>query len=86
MKKLTFALLLVAALMLIPAGGSAHEYDRDDSDYPVRYVGYVLHPVGVAVEYIVLRPIHWLVSKPHFRIIFGHQPVEEPDHDYFAWE
>ena len=72
--------------MLTPAIGSAHRYDRDMSDYPLRYVAYVVHPIGVAVEYAVLRPIHWIVSKPNFSNWFGHEPKPEVEEDtYFEW-
>lgn len=86
MKTKLWAVLFALALLTIPAGGWAHEYDRDDSDHPLRYVAYVLHPVGIAAEYAVLRPIHWLVSRPNMDIIFGHEPTEKPNYDYFKWE
>ena len=86
MKKVIFALLIGAAFVLAPVTASAHEYDRDDEGYPLRYVAYALHPVGIAAEYLVLRPIHWLVSQPNLDIIFGHDSYESPDYDYFKWE
>lgn len=86
MKKFAFAALFAATLLLAPSTAQAHEYDRDDSDYPLRYVAYVFYPVGMAVEYAVLRPIHWLVSQPHADIAFGHEPREPEDHNYMEWE
>jgi hypothetical protein len=78
--------VFVALMALSTPAAWAHEYDRDDSDHPLRYVAYVVHPVGVAVEYAVLRPIHWLVSQPNLDIIFGHEPREDADYDYMKWE
>ena len=63
----------------------AHDYDRDDSDYPLRYVAYLVHPVGIAVEYAVLRPIHWLVSRPNLNIVFGHETDKDTENK-FEWE
>ena len=74
MKRLFLALLMGGAFMLSSGTASAHVYDRDDSDHPLRYVAYALHPVGMAVEYAVLRPIHWVVSRPRLSPIFGHYP------------
>jgi hypothetical protein len=87
MKKLLWTALLAAALLTIaPAKAAAHEYDRDDSDYPLRYVAYLVHPLGVAVEYGLLRPIHMLVSSsPAAAKIFGHEAFEDETHDYMEF-
>jgi hypothetical protein len=85
MKKVLAVLLFVMGLMLIPTVSSAHVYDRDDSDYPLRYVAYVVHPIGMAIEYGVLRPVHWLTSRPNLSKIFGHKPRPEDEGTYFEW-
>ena len=64
----------------------AHEYDRDDSDYPLRYIAYAAYPFGLAVEYAVLRPIHWAVSQPKWCKIFGHEPRKGEEDSYFEFE
>lgn len=73
-KRLTLATATV--LMLLSANTSqAHVYDRDDSDYWLRYVAYALHPIGVIVETLVLKPIHYVVSySPATNDFFGHYP------------
>ena len=38
-----------------------------------RIVAYILHPVGVLIDYLVLRPAHWLGSHEPFSTIFGHE-------------
>lgn len=87
MKKLYLSVVFALALLAIPAASQAHVYDRDDSDHPLRYVAYALHPIGIAVEYAVLRPIHWIVSRPNLDIIFGHDPDREAEKGtYFEWE
>lgn len=86
MKKLSVVLLLTAALCALPSPAAAHEYDRDDSDMWIRYLAYALHPIGIALEYGVTRPIHWLVSSsPNRSIIFGHKVTEDINYDYFEW-
>ena len=51
----------------------ADEYDEDSAGHPLRIVAYVLHPVGVAIDYLVLRPAHWLVSHEPMKTLFGHE-------------
>jgi hypothetical protein len=87
MKKTVLSILFALALAAIPGTSQAHVYDRNDSDHPLRYIAYVIHPIGMAVEYAVLRPIHWVVSQPNADKIFGHDPNrEEEKGTYFTWE
>lgn len=86
MKIKLFAILFALALLAIPTGSQAHCYDRDDSDYPLRYIAYAVYPLGIAVEYGVLRPIHWVVSRPNLSIVFGHDTSHDDDCKYFKWE
>ncbi len=74
------AFVLVITLMAIAAVPvSAHDYDRNDSDYPLRYVAYVVHPVGVALEWTVTRPFHWIVHRPGLSYLMGHDVKREVD-------
>jgi hypothetical protein len=87
MKKTMFAAIFAAVLIFAPAQASAHEWDRDDADYPLRVAAYVLHPIGIAIEYLVLRPIHAIVSSSKdANIIFGHDTTEDEPEDYFEWK
>jgi hypothetical protein len=65
--------LLAAAVVLVASSAArADEYDPQRAGHPVRIVAYVLHPIGVAVDYLVLRPAHWVGSHEPLRTIFGH--------------
>jgi len=48
-------------------------YD-DSQAHPLRVVAYALNPVGYALEWLVTRPIHALVSQPDLKNVFGHKP------------
>ena len=48
-------------------------YD-DSQAHPLRLVAYAFHPVGYAVEWLLTRPIHALVSQPELAPVFGHKP------------
>ena len=56
-----------------PAGADEHVSKR--AGHPLRIVAYVVHPVGVAIDYLILRPAHWIGSYEPFKTIFGHQDV-----------
>lgn len=73
MKKAKWTLAAAGLMLLAPFQSQAHDYDRDDSDYWLRYVAYALHPIGYAADHLVLRPIHCLVSwNETTNHIFGH--------------
>lgn len=66
-----FALALIAVASALPS--RADDYDEKSSGHPLRIVAYVLHPVGVAIDYLFLRPAHWLGSHEPLKTIFGHE-------------
>jgi hypothetical protein len=75
-------LLTVAALALLlgamrsPVLAAEDEYD-DMQAHPLVLAYYVAHPVGYALEWLVTRPIHYIVSRPSLERVFGHVPHEE---------
>jgi outer membrane protein OmpA-like peptidoglycan-associated protein len=74
--KSKIAVLCTCCVLLLAAATPtwAHDYDRNDSDNPVRIAAYILHPAGVVLEWTVTRPIHWFVSLPGCSYVFGHDP------------
>ena len=64
--------LLAAALGAAPVPAAADEHDSQVSGHPVRVVAYVLHPVGVLIDTLIVRPAHWLVSREPWKALFGH--------------
>ena len=84
-RNLVRAVALCIALSVFPAVSFAHEYDRDDDGNPWRVAAYLLHPFGMALEYYVVRPLHWVVSQPKWDKIFGHEPTEH-DGDFFEFK
>jgi hypothetical protein len=64
---------LVLMLLLAAAPALADEYDSDSAGHPLRIAAYVLHPVGVALEWLIFRPAHWIGSKEPLATIFGHE-------------
>jgi hypothetical protein len=69
---------LAAAAALAILGGAtpaaADEYEDTYSGHPLRVLGYVMHPVGVILDYLIFRPAHWLVSQGSpLKTLFGHK-------------
>jgi hypothetical protein len=85
MKKTALAGLLIAVVVSLAATAQADRYTRGTSDNPLRLVRYVLHPIGLAAEFLVMRPIHWVVSQPHLDIVFGHKATTFEAETYFEW-
>ena len=42
------------------------------SGFPLRFVAYVVHPVGVILDTLIFRPAHWVGSKEPLKTLFGH--------------
>lgn len=74
MKKGIFVAAIAGLLFAMPTRSDAHDYDRDDSDHILRYVAYVVHPIGMAVDQWLLRPIHRFVHRDEKTLFwFGHE-------------
>jgi hypothetical protein len=59
------------ALLAAPTSASAEEYKPTESGHPLRVVAYIVHPVGVALDYLIMRPAWWVGSHEPFRTLFG---------------
>lgn len=74
LKRLGLTLVALAMLAIASATPSrADDYDEKSSGHPLRIIAYVLHPVGVAIDYLLLRPAHWLGNREPIKTIFGHE-------------
>jgi hypothetical protein len=71
------AWLLASALASAPA--AADEYDPERAGHPLRVIAYLMHPIGVAFDYLLFRPAHWVGHHEPIRTIFGHRGYWEAD-------
>ncbi|MBX3728583.1 MAG: hypothetical protein KF858_05310 [Candidatus Sumerlaeia bacterium] len=85
MKRKVLAILAGVAILGVAIPASAHRFHRVDSSHPMRVVGYAVHGVGTALEYWVMRPIHKIVSKDDFDIVFGHKARVHEEKTYDEW-
>lgn len=79
--------LSLALVLALASPATADEYDASNAGHPVRFVAYLLHPIGVLIDYVLLRPAHWLVSNEPMKTIFGHKgSTHEHDSETFFRE
>jgi hypothetical protein len=71
-RKRWIGLVLALPLLAMSNAAGADEYDPQRSGHPVRIVAYAVHPVGVLIDRLILRPAHWVVSREPWKTIFGH--------------
>jgi hypothetical protein len=76
--RLLAALALAAALLGVPAAARAHDAYDDSESNPLRVAAYGVHPIGFLLEWIAMRPMHFVVSSPQLERVFGHVPHESP--------
>lgn len=85
MKRLVVAALFAVALSVsapvvraeqTQEVGDVDQYE-DAFSNPLRLAYYVLHPVGFTVEWLVMRPLHYLISRPYLDHFFGYTPIGE---------
>ena len=49
------------------------DHDPTQAAHPLRIVAYGLHPVGVALDWMLVRPAVWVARHEPFRTIFGYE-------------
>jgi hypothetical protein len=81
-KHLLLALTLCATLGWSSLPAFAHDAYDDSESHPLRVAAYALHPIGFAIEWLVARPLHFVLSAPQIEPISGHVPHENPYGDY----
>lgn len=86
MKRLAAAVMLACTLtMAAPAIIHAQQTDEssdigqyeDAFSNPLRLAYYMLHPIGFTAEWLVMRPLHYLISRPYLDKFFGYTEIGE---------
>jgi hypothetical protein len=66
-----WGVILIVALLLVPVGARSADYDPHRAGHPIRIAAYVLHPVGMLLDYMIFRPAWWLGQHEPIGTIFG---------------
>lgn len=83
MKRLFIA--AVIATMLGAGAGIAQANEIPEDSYvdgfshPLRVVGYLLSPIGFTAEWLVFRPLHYIISRPDLHNVFNYDPDADVD-------
>ncbi len=73
-RRLVVIIGLCLSLTALSQPALADQYDESQS-HPLRVYTYILHPFGVATEWLLTRPFHAIVSSTRgVEYIFGHTP------------
>ncbi|MDJ0851217.1 MAG: hypothetical protein QNK04_22825 [Myxococcota bacterium] len=67
------AALTAALVGGMAATASADDYEPKRAAHPMRFVAYLVHPFGVLLDYLFVRPAHWLGHQEPFATVFGHE-------------
>lgn len=86
MKRHLISIALGSALLFSAIPAQAHDAYDDSQSHPLLLASYALAPVGFAVEWLVTRPIHFVVSHPRLERVFGHTPHENPFGGYQPYQ
>jgi hypothetical protein len=71
-RKQLMVISLSASLLLLASPALGDEYESQSAGHPLRIVAYVLHPIGVTLDYLIFRPAHWIGSLGPLKTFFGH--------------
>ena len=69
----TTAVVVAAALLAGATPSRAEEYDPERSGHPLRVIAYVVHPLGVILDTLIFRPLHWIGSHQPFKTLHGQE-------------
>lgn len=70
---LLFVIGLLAPMVMVN-GADADEYDPQRAGNPLRLAAYLFHPVGVLMDYGLMRPCFFVVQREPFSTVFGYVP------------
>lgn len=73
-KTILLAIGVSLALNMTPAAaqdGPPDAFDAYDDSHPLQLIAYPLSAAGFALEWLIARPVHALVSRPALDSVFG---------------
>ena len=69
----TAAAMLAAMMLSSTAPASAESYIATESGHPLRVLAYVVHPIGVILDWVIFRPFYWLGSQEYVKTLVGRE-------------
>ncbi len=71
MRRIALFLGLALSLAAVPALADDHRPER--TGHPLKIIATIVHPIGVAIDYLVMRPLHWLGHHEPAKTATGHE-------------
>ena len=56
-----------------PTATRTEPYEPLRAGHPLRIVAYVLHPIGVILDYAIFRPAYWIGTHEPIRTLVGRE-------------
>jgi hypothetical protein len=88
MKRLVAAVLI--GLMIVSTAPAVFAADQphpqeigemgnyeDAFSHPLRLAYYFIYPIGFTAEWLIMRPLHYIVSRPYLNRFFGYTEIGE---------
>lgn len=67
------ALGCALALALVATSAHADDHRPERAGHPLKVLATLLHPVGVAIDWAIMRPAHWLAEREPVKTLTGHE-------------
>lgn len=77
MRSVRFVLLVTVIIIALSSIAVADDYDPKRTAHPLRLIAYIVHPVGIAFDYLIFRPAHWVAHHKPLDVVFGHATYED---------
>ena len=87
MKRLVAAALIALTLVVTAPAVRAEQPNpeeigdtgryEDAFSHPLRIAYYLLYPIGFTAEWLIMRPLHYVVSRPYLSRVFGYTEIGE---------
>jgi hypothetical protein len=74
-RRLLAALTLAAAVALPGDRAAAHDAYSDAESHPLKLMSYPVALAGFALEWLLTRPVHFIVSQPTLQPVFNYEPT-----------
>jgi len=68
------ALTVIVLCLVCPvltSHADTEEYNPREAGHPLKFIAYLVFPVGVLADYAITRPCYWLVQRDPFYTLFG---------------
>lgn len=72
-RRMSRIVALAVVIAVAPLVGQAAEYESRRAGHPLRIAAYALHPVGVLVDVLILRPAWWVGGLEPVRALVGRE-------------